>query len=127
MTALVPSVSKARFEWSRREASDIDGQAREGEVWWEQTSQFRWEDQFNLSLDPETAREFHDETLPQEGAKTAHFCSMCGPHFCSMRITEDVRKFAAEQKLSEEEALRAGMEQKAREFTETGAEIYSKA
>jgi phosphomethylpyrimidine synthase len=89
--------------------------------------EFRWEDQFNLSLDPETAREFHDETLPQEGAKTAHFCSMCGPHFCSMKITEDVRKFAAEQKLSEEEAVRAGMEQKAREFTEAGAEIYSKA
>jgi len=89
--------------------------------------EFRWEDQFNLSLDPETAREFHDETLPQEGAKTAHFCSMCGPHFCSMRITEDVRKFAAEQKLSEEDALHAGMEQKAKEFAEKGAEIYSKA
>jgi phosphomethylpyrimidine synthase len=59
--------------------------------------EFRWEDQFNLSLDPVTAREFHDETLPQEGAKTAHFCSMCGPHFCSMKITEDVRKYAAEQ------------------------------
>ena len=88
--------------------------------------EFRWEDQFNLSLDPETAREFHDETLPQEGAKTAHFCSMCGPHFCSMKITEDVRKFAAEQKLSEAEALKAGMEQKAREFAEAGAEIYSK-
>jgi phosphomethylpyrimidine synthase len=88
--------------------------------------EFRWEDQFNLSLDPETAREFHDETLPQEGAKTAHFCSMCGPHFCSMRITEDVRKYAAEQKLSEEEALKAGMEQKSREFAEAGAEIYSK-
>jgi phosphomethylpyrimidine synthase len=89
--------------------------------------EFRWEDQFNLSLDPETAREFHDETLPAEGAKTAHFCSMCGPHFCSMRITEDVRKFAAEQKLSEDQALQAGMEQKAREFSEAGAEIYSKA
>jgi phosphomethylpyrimidine synthase len=88
--------------------------------------EFRWEDQFNLSLDPETAREFHDETLPQEGAKTAHFCSMCGPHFCSMRITEDVRKFAAEQKLSEDEALRAGMEQKAKEFVEKGAEVYAK-
>jgi len=88
--------------------------------------EFRWEDQFNLSLDPETAREFHDETLPQEGAKTAHFCSMCGPHFCSMKITEDVRKFAAEQKLSEDKALQAGMEQKSREFTEAGAEIYSK-
>jgi phosphomethylpyrimidine synthase len=89
--------------------------------------EFRWEDQFNLSLDPETAREFHDETLPQEGAKTAHFCSMCGPHFCSMKITEDVRKYAAEQQLSEDEALQAGMEQKSREFSEAGAEIYSKA
>jgi phosphomethylpyrimidine synthase len=88
--------------------------------------EFRWEDQFNLALDPETAREFHDETLPQEGAKTAHFCSMCGPHFCSMRITEDVRKFAAEQKLSESEALKVGMKHKAREFAEAGAEIYSK-
>jgi phosphomethylpyrimidine synthase len=89
--------------------------------------EFRWEDQFNLSLDPDTAREFHDETLPAEGAKTAHFCSMCGPHFCSMKITEDVRKFAAQQKLSEADALKAGMEQKAREFTEAGAEIYSKS
>ena len=88
--------------------------------------EFRWEDQFNLSLDPETAREFHDETLPAEGAKTAHFCSMCGPHFCSMKITEDVRKYAAEQKLSEDEALRAGMEQKAKEFVEKGAEVYAK-
>jgi phosphomethylpyrimidine synthase len=89
--------------------------------------EFRWEDQFNLSLDLETAREFHDETLPQEGAKTAHFCSMCGPHFCSMKITEDVRKYAAEHELAEDKALQAGMEQKAREFTEAGAEIYSKA
>jgi phosphomethylpyrimidine synthase len=88
--------------------------------------EFRWEDQFNLSLDPETAREFHDETLPAEGAKTAHFCSMCGPHFCSMRITEDVRKYATEHQLSEEEALRAAMEQKSKEFSEAGAEIYSK-
>jgi phosphomethylpyrimidine synthase len=89
--------------------------------------EFRWEDQFNLSLDPVTAREFHDETLPQEGAKTAHFCSMCGPHFCSMKITEDVRKYAAEQGMAEEQALKAGMEQKAREFVEKGAEIYTKA
>jgi phosphomethylpyrimidine synthase len=88
--------------------------------------EFRWEDQFNLSLDPETAREYHDETLPAEGAKTAHFCSMCGPHFCSMKITEDVRRFAAEQSLSQEEAVSAGMEQKSREFTAAGAEIYSK-
>ena len=89
--------------------------------------EFRWQDQFNLALDPETAREFHDETLPQEGAKTAHFCSMCGPHFCSMKITEDVRKFAAQQQISEQDALQVGLEQKAREFTERGAEIYSKA
>jgi phosphomethylpyrimidine synthase len=89
--------------------------------------EFRWEDQFNLSLDPVTAREFHDETLPQDGAKTAHFCSMCGPHFCSMKITEDVRKFAEEQKVSEQEALAKGMEQKAREFVEKGSEIYTKA
>ncbi|PYJ97177.1 MAG: phosphomethylpyrimidine synthase [Verrucomicrobia bacterium] len=88
--------------------------------------EFRWEDQFNLSLDPVTAREFHDETLPQEGAKTAHFCSMCGPHFCSMKITEDVRKYAAEQGVAEEKAIQAGMEQKAREFVEKGAEIYTK-
>jgi phosphomethylpyrimidine synthase len=88
--------------------------------------EFRWEDQFNLSLDPVTAREFHDETLPQEGAKTAHFCSMCGPHFCSMKITEDVRKYAAEQGIAEEEALKKGMEEKSREFTEKGAEVYVK-
>src|SRR5258706_1536141 len=89
--------------------------------------EFRWEDQFNLGLDPVTAREFHDETLPQEGAKTAHFCSMCGPHFCSMKITEDVRKYAAEQGLSEEEALKKGMEEKSKEFVEQGAEVYAKA
>ena len=89
--------------------------------------EFRWEDQFNLSLDPVTARAFHDETLPQDGAKTAHFCSMCGPHFCSMKITEDVRKFAAEQGIAEQEALQKGMEAKSREFTEKGSEIYAKA
>jgi phosphomethylpyrimidine synthase len=88
--------------------------------------EFRWEDQFNLSLDPETAREFHDETLPQEGAKSAHFCSMCGPHFCSMKITEDVRKFAAQQKISAERALQVGLEQKSAEFVQKGAEIYAK-
>src|SRR6266540_3070267 len=87
--------------------------------------EFRWEDQFNLSLDPETAREFHDETLPQEGAKTAHFCSMCGPHFCSMRITEDVRRYAAEQGVKEEEAVKRGLEEKAAEFAKAG-EIYQK-
>jgi len=89
--------------------------------------EFRWEDQFNLSLDPVTARAFHDETLPQDGAKTAHFCSMCGPHFCSMKITEDVRKYAAEQGIAEEEALKKGMEAKSKEFVEKGAEVYAKA
>ena len=89
--------------------------------------EFRWEDQFNLALDPVTAREFHDETLPQDGAKTAHFYSMCGPHFCSMKITEDVRKYAAEQGLAEEEALKKGMEEKSKEFVEKGAEVYAKA
>ena len=87
--------------------------------------EFRWEDQFNLSLDPVTAREYHDETLPQDGAKTAHFCSMCGPHFCSMKITEDVRKYAAEQGVSEQEALQKGMDEKSREFAKSGGEIYS--
>ncbi|MEI6350983.1 MAG: phosphomethylpyrimidine synthase ThiC [Verrucomicrobiota bacterium] len=88
--------------------------------------EFRWEDQFSLSLDPVTAREFHDETLPQDGAKSAHFCSMCGPHFCSMKITEDVRKYAAEQGISEQEALDKGLEEKSREFVEKGAEVYTK-
>jgi phosphomethylpyrimidine synthase len=87
--------------------------------------EFRWEDQFNLSLDPETAREFHDETLPMEGAKSAHFCSMCGPHFCSMRITEDVRRYAAEKGLTDEAAVKRGMEEKAAEFAKSG-EVYQK-
>ena len=89
--------------------------------------EFRWEDQFNLALDPDTAREFHDETLPAEGAKSAHFCSMCGPHFCSMKITEDVRQYAAAQGLSEEAALQKGMEEKSAEFAEKGAEVYLQA
>ena len=89
--------------------------------------EFRWEDQFNLSLDPETAREFHDETLPQEGAKQAHFCSMCGPHFCSMKITEDVRQYAREKGVTEEEALQVGMAEKSDEFKEAGSEVYSSA
>lgn len=88
--------------------------------------EFRWEDQFNLSLDPDTAREFHDETLPAEGAKVAHFCSMCGPNFCSMKITQDVRDFAEKEGLNEEEALKKGMEKKAKEFAEFGGEIYIK-
>ncbi len=86
--------------------------------------EFRWEDQFNLSLDPETAREFHDETLPAEGAKTAHFCSMCGPQFCSMKITEDVREYARTKGVTAEEALEEGMREKSEEFLETGGEVY---
>jgi phosphomethylpyrimidine synthase len=89
--------------------------------------EFRWEDQFNLGLDPDKAREFHDETLPQHGAKLAHFCSMCGPHFCSMKITQDVREYAAKQGIAEADALAKGMEAKAVEFVQKGAEIYSKA
>jgi phosphomethylpyrimidine synthase len=88
--------------------------------------EFRWEDQFNLGLDPDKARQFHDETLPQEGAKLAHFCSMCGPHFCSMKITQDVREYAASQSVAEDEALEKGMADKAREFVESGAQIYRK-
>jgi phosphomethylpyrimidine synthase len=86
--------------------------------------EFRWEDQFNLSLDPEVAREYHDETLPQEGAKLAHFCSMCGPHFCSMKITQDVREYAAQKELDEEAALAAGLKEKAEEFVAAGGEMY---
>jgi phosphomethylpyrimidine synthase len=86
--------------------------------------EFRWEDQFNLSLDPETAREFHDETLPAEGAKIAHFCSMCGPHFCSMKITQEVREFAAAKGLDEQQAIEVGLQEKAEEFKALGADIY---
>ncbi|HSS69467.1 MAG TPA: phosphomethylpyrimidine synthase ThiC [Casimicrobiaceae bacterium] len=89
--------------------------------------EFRWEDQFNLGLDPDKAREFHDETLPQEGAKLAHFCSMCGPHFCSMKITQDVREYAKSQGVSETEALAKGMQTKAVEFVQGGGEIYRRA
>jgi phosphomethylpyrimidine synthase len=89
--------------------------------------EFRWEDQFNLGLDPDKAREFHDETLPKDSAKVAHFCSMCGPHFCSMKITQDVRDYAAKQGISEDEALKKGMEAKAIEFVQQGGQIYSKA
>ena len=86
--------------------------------------EFRWEDQFNLALDPEVAKEYHDETLPAEGAKLAHFCSMCGPHFCSMKITQDVREYAKEQGIADEKALAVGMSAKAKEFVATGSEIY---
>ncbi|SMO71779.1 phosphomethylpyrimidine synthase ThiC [Melghirimyces algeriensis] len=86
--------------------------------------EFRWEDQFNLSLDPERARAFHDETLPAEPAKTAHFCSMCGPKFCSMRITQDIRKYAAEKGLNPNDAVEQGMKEKADEFRKGGTKIY---
>ncbi|MGO9829758.1 MAG: phosphomethylpyrimidine synthase ThiC [Myxococcaceae bacterium] len=86
--------------------------------------EFRWEDQFNLSLDPERARAFHDATLPAEGAKVAHFCSMCGPHFCSMRITQDVRAYAAAKGVEEAEALAEGLKEKSEEFRAGGAELY---
>jgi len=89
--------------------------------------EFRWDDQFNLGLDPEKAKLFHDETLPQDGAKLAHFCSMCGPHFCSMKITQDVRDYAATLGVDETQALAKGMSEKAAEFVAAGAEIYRKA
>jgi len=86
--------------------------------------EFRWQDQFNLSLDPDTARSFHDETLPAEGAKIAHFCSMCGPHFCSMKITQEVRRYAEEKGMTEDTVLEEGMKEKADDFKKRGAEIY---
>ena len=89
--------------------------------------EFRWEDQFNLGLDPDKAREFHDETLPQHGAKLAHFCSMCGPHFCSMKITQDVREYARKEGLADADALAQGMQAKAVEFVKKGAQLYTKA
>jgi len=88
--------------------------------------EFRWDDQFNLGLDPDKAKSFHDETLPKESAKVAHFCSMCGPHFCSMKITQDVREYAAKEGLNEADALAKGMEVKAVEFVKQGAEVYRK-
>lgn len=86
--------------------------------------EFRWRDQFNLSLDPERAIEYHDETLPAEGAKTAHFCSMCGPKFCSMRISQDIRNFAKEKELDTKEAIEIGMKEKAEQFKQSGGNIY---
>jgi phosphomethylpyrimidine synthase len=88
--------------------------------------EFRWEDQFDLGLDPDTARALHDESMPAEGAKLAHFCSMCGPHFCSMKITQEVRDYAAAAGMAEAEALEAGMEEKAREFARAGGDVYRK-
>jgi phosphomethylpyrimidine synthase len=93
--------------------------------------EFRWEDQFNLGLDPDTAKDFHDETLPKDAMKSAHFCSMCGPHFCSMKITQDVRDYAQQQGLDADReaaaALARGMQEKAVEFVRSGAEIYRRA
>ncbi len=89
--------------------------------------EFRWEDQFNLGLDPDKARDFHDETLPKDSAKVAHFCSMCGPHFCSMKISQDVRDYAKENGMTDIDALKKGMQEKSIEFVEKGAEIYNKA
>jgi phosphomethylpyrimidine synthase len=86
--------------------------------------EFRWEDQFNLALDPGTARAFHDETLPAAPAKTAHFCSMCGPKFCAMKISQDVRHYAAEHGIAENEALTVGMQEKAEEFNAAGGRVY---
>ncbi len=88
--------------------------------------EFRWDDQFNLGLDPDTAKDFHDETLPKDSMKVAHFCSMCGPHFCSMKITQDVRDYAAKQGLAESDALQKGMQEKSIEFVKKGSEIYHK-
>ncbi len=87
--------------------------------------EFRWEDQFNIGLDPDTARAFHDETLPKDSMKVAHFCSMCGPHFCSMKITQDVREYAQKHGLGEKAALQRGMQEKAVEFIKQGAKLYS--
>jgi phosphomethylpyrimidine synthase len=89
--------------------------------------EFRWEDQFNLGLDPDKARDFHDETMPKDAHKSAHFCSMCGPNFCSMKITQDVRDYAASLGVAEGEAIQKGMQQKAAEFLKQGSEIYKKA
>ena len=89
--------------------------------------EFRWEDQFNIGLDPDRAREYHDETLPKDSAKVAHFCSMCGPHFCSMKITQDVRDYAREHNISADQALNAGMQEKSIQFVKQGAQIYNKA
>ena len=88
--------------------------------------EFRWNDQFNLGFDPERAREYHDETMPKEAHKVAHFCSMCGPNFCSMKITQDVREYAAKQGITENQALEKGMQEKAIQFVKSGSEIYKK-
>jgi phosphomethylpyrimidine synthase len=110
-------------------AADLGKRHPHAQVWDNALSkarfEFRWRDQFHLSLDPETAEKYHDETLPAEGAKIAHFCSMCGPNFCSMKITQDVRDYAQEHGMESEEAIAEGMKAKAKEFTDSGAQIYS--
>ncbi|MEE8467958.1 MAG: phosphomethylpyrimidine synthase ThiC, partial [Planctomycetota bacterium] len=112
-------------------AADLAKGHRKAQEWDDALSRarfsFRWEDQFSLALDPLTAQEYHDETLPAEGAKTAHFCSMCGPHFCSMQISEDVRRYAQEKGLTEAEAIATGMQEKSSEFLATGGELYQDA
>jgi len=87
--------------------------------------EFRWEDQFNLAVHPERARQFHDATLPADAAKNAHFCSMCGPKFCSMRISQDVRDYAEQKGLDEADALQSGMAEKSARFRQQGSEIYT--
>ena len=109
-------------------AADLGRGSAKAQEWDDEMSrarfEFRWEDQFRLALDPNTARSYHDETLPADAAKNAHFCSMCGPHFCSMKITEDVRKYAAERGMEADEALEAGMKEMSEEFLVTGGEVY---
>jgi phosphomethylpyrimidine synthase len=109
-------------------AADLAKGHPQAQVWDDALSkarfEFRWQDQFDLALDPDTARAYHDETLPAEPAKTAHFCSMCGPKFCSMAITEQVRAYAAEHGVGEDEAVALGLEEKAAEFVESGGEVY---
>ena len=110
-------------------AADLGRGSARAKAWDDEMSrarfEFRWEDQFRLALDPNTARSYHDETLPAEAAKSAHFCSMCGPHFCSMKITEDVREYAAERGLKDEEAIEAGMKEMSEEFIGAGGEVYN--
>jgi phosphomethylpyrimidine synthase len=112
-------------------ASDIAKGHPRAQAWDDALSKarfdFRWRDQFNLSLDPETAAAYHDETLPAEPAKKAHFCSMCGPKFCSMRITQDVREYARTHGIDAENAIEVGLADKAREFREEGGKIYQNA
>jgi phosphomethylpyrimidine synthase len=110
-------------------AADIAKGNKAAQLWdWEMSKarfEFRWEDQFNLSLDPSTARQYHDETIPDDPTKLVHFCSMCGPRFCAMKITEDIRTYAVEHGISENEVLDAGMKEKSEEFKKSGSEVYT--